>query len=177
MDRSRLFFLLVNVVGGVGVIGSYVHGLSTHPDQAGLLWGTMPESLIPIYSGNMPFAAIGYLLTFAFLMLTPPAQLTRKGQPMLGWFTLSTLVFLLASTWWMPLCFQAIDTGDAELLKWIQLVLAVAGAAALGNFVQLLRLDTPPRPRLWRVATVGWAFLVLQCTVLDALVWPRFFGI
>lgn len=177
MDRPRLQYLAVNVLGGVGVLGSYAHGLSTHPGRGDELWGTMPEAVQPIYAANMPLAALGYLLVFAFLLLTPPSGIQREGQPLHGWFTLATLVFLLASTWWMPLCWQALDTGDPELLKWIQLVLAVAGAAALGILVQLFRLDPTPRPRLRKVATGAFCFLVLQCTVLDALVWPRFFGI
>ncbi len=177
MDRARLMYLFINVLGGVGVLGSYAHGISTHPGGGDLLWGTLPEAVRPLYTANMPFAAVGYLLTFAFVLSTPPDRLTRDGNSVTGLFSAATVFFLVASTWWMPLCFEALDTGNVEILKWIQLVLAVAGAAALGVWIQLFRLDPVPRPWLRKAAIVGQGFLVLQCTVLDALVWPRFFGI
>ena len=77
----------------------------------------------------------------------------------------------------MPLCWAALDRQDPDLLQWIQLVLMVAGATALLNLILLVRLDPTPAPRLRWAAVAGAFFLMLQCTVLDAFVWPRYFGI
>ena len=56
------------------------------------------------------------------------------------------------------------------------------GAGGLGlvfgaNFFQdaATRLTDAPHPGWRRAAVIGAGFLVLQCAVLDALVWPRFF--
>jgi len=52
---ARVPFLLVNVIGGVSVLGSYAWGIATHPETAGDLWGSIPASVIPLYTGCMPF--------------------------------------------------------------------------------------------------------------------------
>lgn len=177
MDRPRRNYLGINLIGGVAVLGSYAHGLLTHPGQGTRLWGSMPETLIPWYVGMMPLAAVGYLLAFAFLLRTPAAALTIQGQPALPQLSFTTATFLIASTWWMPLCWAALDSGNPDLLNWIQLTLMVAGASALINLIHLARLDPTPTPWLQRAAVAGMVFLVIQCTILDGFIWPRFFSI
>ena len=39
MDSARLTFAVVQVFGGVSVLGSYVHGFGQHADPS-VLWGT-----------------------------------------------------------------------------------------------------------------------------------------
>ena len=174
---ARLPFLIINVVGGVAVLGSYAHGIATHPETAGQLWGSLPEAAVPFYTGCMPFAAIGYLTVFAFLLVQKPSQVRFGRGPAYPWFMGSHAVFLLASTLWMPLCFAALDGASPGLLPWIQLVLAIAGSAALVHVVWLIRLVDSPWPRLRAAAIVGATGLMIQCTILDALVWPRFFTV
>lgn len=175
MNRDHLAYLFVNLVGGVGVLGSYGQGLLAHPGQGARLWGELPATLVPLYAGVMPFAAAGYLVTMAFLLLAPANSLSLGGRPALPRFATVTALFLLASSLWMPLCWQALDQADAGLLWPIQLVLLVAGAAALINLWMLIRLAPTARPTLHKAAIAGSAALVVQCAILDALVWPRFF--
>lgn len=177
MNRDQLTYLFVNIVGGVGVLGSYAHGLITHPGQGARLWGSVPAALVPLYAGVMPFAAVGYLATMALLLLTPPDALRLRGRPALPRFTISTAAFLLASTWWMPLCWRALDQADPSLLWPIQIVLLAAGGTALLNLWMLTQLAPTARPRLQQAAVAGSVALVVQCAVLDALVWPRFFSV
>jgi hypothetical protein len=174
---ARVPFLLVNVIGGISVLGSYAWGIATHPETAGGLWGSIPPSVVPLYTGCMPFAAVGYLTVFAFLLVQPPAQVRTARGPAFRWFLGSHAVFLLASTLWMPLCFMALDGPDPGLLPWIQAVLAVAGAAALAHVVWLTRLVDTKWPRLRWAAVIGATCLMVQCTILDALIWPRFFTV
>ena len=168
---------LVNIVGGVAVLGSYAWGIATHPETAGDLWGTIPEAVIPLYTGCMPFAAVGYLTVFAFLLVQPPAQVRMASGPAYGRFLASHAVFLFASTLWMPLCFRALDGPSPDLLSWIQGVLAVAGAAALVHVVWLWRLVDTQWPRLRWAALAGALCLMVQCTILDAIIWPRYFSV
>lgn len=174
---ARLPFLLINLVGGVAVLGSYAWGLTTHQETVGDLWGSIPEAVIPLYTGCMPFAAVGYLTVFAFLLVQSPDQVRTTSQPMYGRFLVSHAVFLAASTLWMPLCFRALDGPVPALLPWIQGVLAVAGAAALIHVVWLWRLTDTRWPRLRWAAVVGATCLMVQCTILDAIIWPRFFTV
>jgi hypothetical protein len=62
MGRPKLILLLINVLGGVAVIGSYVLGLRGG-SSADVLWGQVPESVRPVYAVSMAICVLGY---FAF---------------------------------------------------------------------------------------------------------------
>ncbi|MFT5679209.1 MAG: hypothetical protein ACI8RZ_000113 [Myxococcota bacterium] len=174
---ARLILLIINLIGGIAVLGSYVIGIVDHPEQVDLLWGTLPAGVRGVYTANMFPAAIGYLVSFGWLIAAAPDRLRLAGRPALPILSAVYAVFLASSTAWMPLCWQAIDQSDSSLLPVIQVVLALAGVASVGLLVVLARLTDPPRPRWHRAAIIGLGFLVLQCAILDALIWPQFFGV
>lgn len=174
---QRLTLLMINLIGGVAVLGSYAVGISGHPGQTDLLWGSLPEGVRGLYVANMLPAAIGYLVAFAYLMAAPPRRLQHAGAPALPALSTVYATFLVSSAAWMPLCWSALDGGREELISLIKLVLVLAGASSAGLLLLLARLSDPPWPRWWRASLLGMGFLVLQCAVLDALVWPQFFVI
>ncbi len=172
----KLLYLAVNLVGGLAVLYSYGYGITAHPGSAHELWGTIPAAWQGPYSAFMPPAAVGYLLVFGVLMATPADRLRVFGRPALPLFTANTALFLFASTLWMPLTFAALDTDNLGWFKYIQLTLAVAGACAALQVPLVAKLEGVGRG--WRrAATAGALALAWQCTVLDAIVWPRFFTV
>ena len=175
----RARYLLVNLLGGFGVLGSYVHGILTHQARAEELWGGIPREWITPYSAVMPFAAAGYLTTFAYAMRGGEGLKLPNGRPLLTPLTITTAVFLAASTAWMPLTWAVLDagrTGDSALVSGesVRAVLYVAGVAALGILVLLTRTEAEPHSRHRRWAIAGSVALAIQCAALDALVWPAF---
>ena len=77
----------------------------------------------------------------------------------------------------MPLTFAAIDGANPDLLGWIQGVLAVAGVGSIAMWVQVARI-APGKPSPFKVpALCTGAFLVIQCAILDAIIWPRYFSL
>ena len=65
MGKQKLTLLLINVIGGIAVIGSYILGLRGD-SGTDVLWGGVPDSIRPVYTVSMVLSAIGY---FAFLNL------------------------------------------------------------------------------------------------------------
>jgi len=173
---KTVIYLVLTVVGGLAVLGSYVYAWQD-ADQGELLWGTTPESVRGIYTLCMFPATLGYLVPFAYFLATPWEDLRIGGQPIFERLSSINLVFLGSATLWMPMSWAALDAGNQALFWPIQGVLAVTGASALAFTLLLARLDGPPRPRFHRAALWASCFLVWQCGVLDALVWPRFFVI
>ena len=57
MDKRRL--ALVVVIGGILVLGSYVHGIVTNPETRGDVWGGVPQAIQPLYTVSMLLAAAG----------------------------------------------------------------------------------------------------------------------
>lgn len=160
-DAAR--FIAVQVVGGVAVLGSYAVAIRDWPDTLGGLWGTIPPAVIPAYTACMPFAAVGYLLAAGWWL--------RQGEGLdrvTGWFA----AFLGASALWMPMSCAAFAAGDARLLPWIQVDLAITAVASLVVLAETWRAASG---RWGRAAVVGWALLCGQTVVLDALIWPRYF--
>ncbi len=150
---------VVNVLGGVGVLGSYAWGILTQDDPS-RLWGSIPEGVRPIYSMCMPFAAVGYLTVLAWAHRNPDPRMVGAMSAMLA-----------ASTAWMPLSFAALN--NAALLPLVQAVLAVTAASSLAMGV--LVFQGPSSSLRW-AALLGIAAFSWQTVVMDALIWPRFFG-
>ena len=172
----KVTLFMINLIGGVSVLGGYVHGLQTHVATRHLLWGEIPVQYQGIYTLHMAPATIGYLITFYFLMKTPDLHFTNR-RPALPVFSVLYFIFLLSASLWMPLSFQALDSNDPGLFPAIQAVLAITGIAALAIIVALTRLKKPASTSLYKAALAGSCFLFIQCGILDALIWPRFFTI
>jgi hypothetical protein len=174
MDKQKLIFLLVNLLGGIAVIGSYVLGLRAHPGQTEALWGGVPAGIRPFYAINMLFAAAGYLAIFFILLLRVDSSATIGKLPF--WtLNLVYLFILVPSALWMSLTFSVAD--GYTLGRWVAVVsvLALTGLASIGLLVSVISL-TPrlPAPLFW-VTVIGGIFLVLQTAVLDGIVWTAYY--
>jgi hypothetical protein len=174
-DVSRLAAL--NAVGGACVLASYAWGFLARSDAVGALWGGVPEALRPLYTLNMLLAAGGYFLFTNFILFRLPPDATRVagGFGYRIFHTLYALV-LFPSALWMPLTFALVDHPSTWLFWLVRLDLALVAVGSLGLLVALLTLREP-RPAPGRaLAAIGLAPFCIQTAVLDAVIWPAFFG-
>ena len=65
MTDNTIFFL-VNLIGGILVLTSYVWGIINFPFHRNLLWGDIGSNLKKIIISSMFTGAIGYLFTFVW---------------------------------------------------------------------------------------------------------------
>ena len=73
--------LWINLLGGAAVLGSYAHGLATHPEGGEALWGGVLPQLRPLYTAGMLLAALGYLaFTYFLLVHLDPAKARSRAQ-------------------------------------------------------------------------------------------------
>ena len=63
MTSSQVMLLIVMLMGGIGVIGSYVQGLIAHPGSVSVLWGKIKGPFRSVYTVSMLLSALSY---FAF---------------------------------------------------------------------------------------------------------------
>jgi len=176
LDATRRRFLIILVVGGAAVLGSYVHGIATHPETRNEVWGSVPESLKPLYTVSMFTAAAGWMLFTSYLFFRlPPAQTRIAGGLDYRAFVVLQAVALVGSALWMPLTFLYLDAPSAGLWWLIRIDLLGVGLAALGIIAALAVAE--PRPAsVWRaLALLGSVLFAFQTLVLDALVWPAYF--
>lgn len=174
--RAPRSLLWLNLLGGSAVLGSYVHGLASHPLTRGGLWGGVPESLRPLYTVSMLLAAAGYFAFsfFVFFRLDPPR--TRVfGRFGFGAFHALYALILLPSALWLPLTFAMLEAPSGALWTAIRVTLALVGLGSLGLVAALASARPPDAPIARAVAVAGALLFSFQTAVLDAWVWPAYF--
>ena len=178
MHPKKWLMLLINIIGGVAVLGSYALGILTHPNASQMLWGEVPESIRPYYTANMLLAAIGYFAFIYFILFRlNPVKTRVAGRFGFGLFTALFAWILIPSALWMPLTFLAVERSSLALVWAVRIVLWLVGLASLALFYAILKVE--PRQPLWaqRVALVGSTTFCIQTAFLDAIVWTFFFRI
>jgi hypothetical protein len=175
MSPEKWILLAVNVLGGSAVIGSYVHGVLTHPGRVKELWGGVPHGFINFYTLSMLLAAAGYFCFVYFILfrLNPGDTLLNGG---LNYNTFSCIfaLILIPSALWMPLTVAMLANPAAGLWIAIRVTLALVGLGALAMIAALLLLDNHSKDLSYWLALAGSVFFAIQTSVLDALVWPSY---
>lgn len=170
-------FVIINVIGGCAVLGSYAHGFAADPQLVPQLWGGVPEAVRPYYTANMFLAAAGYLIAFAYILRRlSPAERAVGGTPLyerLNWLYAAAL---FCAALWMPLSLAMLKAPDAALWWCVRAVLLVTGGAAVAilALVVQLRQHGAAGAFFW-LSVAGLGAFVLQTAVLDALIWPALF--
>ncbi len=177
MHRKSWNLALINIIGGIAVISSYVHGLLTTEARAGALWGGVPEELQSFYTISMLCAAAGYFpFTYFFVRCVDPDDSRFAGGTGFTLVSVCYVAILAASSFWLPMTTQMSRSPSTFLWILIRLDLAVVALGTIG----LIVAATTIQPRTFRPVTriaalVGLAFFAVQTVLLDAIVWPAYF--
>ncbi len=178
MHPARRSLLWLNVLGGIAVLGSYVHGLASNPLTRGAVWGDVPEALRPFYTINMFLAAAGYFAfsSFVFRRLDPARTRIAGGFGFKAFHVLYAMI-LIPSALWLPLTFAMLDAPSPWLWLAIRIDLALVALGALGLMAAIASAQPHSAPGRRRLALLGALFFCLQTALLDALIWPAYFPV
>jgi hypothetical protein len=173
MSTPQLMLLVVMLMGGLGVIGSYAQGLISHPGSIKVLWGKISGPFRTIYFISMLLSALGYF-AFAYYLLFRVDPATALVTDTLGFevFFAAITGMLLFSSLWMPFTYSYVDKPNKGTWLMIRVVLFLVALSSCALVWALLSLHdkTPPGP-YW-VAVVGAGYFALHTTMLDAFLWP-----
>jgi hypothetical protein len=176
LHPQKRAMLWINGLGGIAVLGSYAHGILTHPLTRGDAWGGVPAALEPLYTLNMLLAAAGYFLfTYFVFFRLDPDRVRVSSRSGFGAFNTLYALIMISAALWMPLTFAMLEAPGTGLWIAIRGVLAITGLASVGLFVAIASVRPHEAPLARRLALVGCAAFCLQTAVLDALVWPFYF--
>lgn len=174
MHPQKKTWLAINVVGGIAVLGSYVHGLAVHPDTRQMLWGTAPEELQAVYNVTMLLAALGYFFfSYVFVVRTEPDHF-RIGAFGFGFLNVCYALIMVTSALWMPLTFAYFDNPSPALWLLIRMDLLAVGVGAIGLLIALFSMKPRATGLSGVLALLGLLLFALQTAFLDAIVWPQF---
>jgi hypothetical protein len=175
LDKKWLL-MVINIIGGIAVLGSYAHGFLTHPGGVDVLWGSVPANIRALYTTNMLLAASGYFAFTLFIFFYLPASGARIGGSFgFGTFNIIYAGILIPSALWMPLTYLTMEQSSLGLLWLVRLILAVVGIASIGLLLALWKVE--PRKPQWsyRMALIGAIFFCIQTVLLDAIIWASSF--
>jgi hypothetical protein len=176
MAEQKIWFLVINALGGVAVIASYAAGLISHPNTEQLLWGRITPALKSVYLVSMPLAAVSYLLFLYFIVFHLDAETVQvwgfNGFLVLDIIFMAILVF---SAFWMPLTYKLIETQWSGWWFYIRLVLFAVGLASLALLCSLLVINQKEPAWSYWLAVAGAAMFFIQTGILDAFIWPALF--
>jgi hypothetical protein len=168
--------MLINIIGGSVVIGSYIWGFRTTPDASQILWGSVPLRIRLLYTMGMFLAAGGYFAFLNFILLKLKAETTglfyRYGY---GVLNLIFVGILIPSALWMPLSLAYLNHPASIVLWAVRLVLWLVALSSLALLAALMTVQ--PRQPKWAhvLAIIGSAAFCFQTVLLDAIVWVAFF--
>jgi hypothetical protein len=176
MYAQKRLLIVIILIGGMAVLGSYILGALTIPDAGQILWGGVPQGIRSFITVNMFLAAAGYFaFTYFILFCLDPVKTQVTSRFGFGLFNALYTAILIPSALWLPLTFLAVKQSSSALGGAARLDLGIAAIASLGLFAALLVVK-PSRP-LWahRLSLIGCVFFCIQTVILDAIVWGIFF--
>ena len=178
MHPKKSLLLIINLLGGAAVLGSYAYGIRTHANAMDILWGGVPASIRPFYTPGMVLAAAGYFAFIYFILFRLNPAATRVGDRFgFGTFNALFAAILIPSALWMPLTFAAVAVASVALLWIVRLALAAVGLASLSLLVALLNVEPRQPPWAYWLAVIGCVAFCLQTAVLDMIVWSAYFTV
>jgi len=176
MHADHRSLLILNVLGGIAVLGSYVLGIATHPETSSQVWGNVPEAIRPLYTVNMFLAAAGYFaFSFFVFFRLDPDRARLPGERSFRAFHVLYALILIPSALWMPLTFAMLDAPSAPLWAAIRLVLLLVGIGSLGMIAAVAMARPAVAPVARGIAIAGTIPFAIQTALLDALIWPAYF--
>ena len=176
MATQQIILLIINIIGGAAVIGSYIFGLRGQSGGANVLWGGVPENIRPVYTVSMIISALSYFafLYYIFFRLEP-GQISIAGVSGFTMFYIIFLFILMVSAFWMPLTNMYVSNPGSGIWIWIRIVLAVVGLASIALFVALLTLQGKVPGTAYWLAVAGSGYFAFHTAILDAIVWAALF--
>jgi hypothetical protein len=168
--------VVINLLGGAAVLGSYAWGFRTLPDASAALWGGVPPVIRPLYTACMFLAAGGYFLFTYYILFDLPANETRIAG---GWgyslFNFLYAAILVPSALWLPMTSALLGAFNPAGRRIVQADLWIVALASLALLLALISAEPRSHPAARRRAIVGCALFCLQTVVLDAIVWSLLF--
>jgi hypothetical protein len=176
MRTEQIILLIINILGGAAVIGSYILGLKGQTGGANVLWGNVPTNIRPIYTVSMILSALGYFafLYYIFFRLNP-AQVSIAGVSGFTMFYVIFLGILIASAFWMPLTNMYVGNPSTGIWIVVRTVLAIVGLASIALVWALLTLQGRVPGIAYGLAVVGSGYFAFHTAILDAIVWAALF--
>jgi hypothetical protein len=173
MDTQQIFLLVINVIGGAAVIGSYIQGIRNKPGATDRLWGGVPKAIRPVYGISMLLSALGYFAFIYFLLFkVVPDNVQLAGSLGFNLFYIIFVGMLVPSAFWMPLTNKMAENPRTSTWVWVRIVLILVGLSSCALYWALLSIQEGNVSVVYWLAVAGSGYFAFHTAVLDMIIWP-----
>jgi len=159
--------LATNIILGSILIYSYYYLASKNEGAVEKLWGNIKGNVRNLYKISILLAGIGYIYMLYFLVFK-----VKNNRELLNKILIFQVILIVISMLWMPITINYIQNKNAYLKSLIILIVFIVGIAALGNAINIYKLDIPSKNRNGKIlALTGAGYLFFQTFVMDFLSW------
>ena len=176
MGTQQLILLVINIIGGITVIGSYIFGIRAQSGGANALWGGVPANIRPVYGISMVLAALGYFAFIYFILFElVPDEVLIAGRFGFSLFYTIFLIILIPSALWMPLTNVYVGNPSKGIRIGVRTILALVGLASIALVWAILSLETKTPSVPYWLAVIGSGYFAFHTAVLDGIIWSALF--
>jgi len=175
MHARKKTWLAINAIGGAAVLGSYVHGITTHPETRNALWGTIPAEMQAVYGVTMWLAAGGYFFFSYYFLVRTDAEQVRFGRFGFGLINALYALIMVTSALWMPLTFAYLENPTPGAWVLVRAALLLVAVGTIGLIIALFTMKPRAEGVAGVLALLGLLLFAVQTAFLDPIVWPQFF--
>jgi len=170
--RIQTQFLLINIIGGIAVLGGYVIALINHPETRNELWGGVPENLRLWITIFMFISAFGYCFAMYYLIFDEGLFLNFFwGKFDYKLIKILLTIFLLTAALWIHTAFIYIESGSKLYWNFVQLELWLTGVSAFLIMIGIATAIGVKNSNLHLYSILGLSAISFHCLVLDAFLW------
>ncbi len=170
--RIQTQFLLINIIGGIAVLGGYVIALINHPETRNELWGGVPENLRFWITIFMFISAFGYCFAMYYLIFDEGLFLNFFwGKFDYKLIKILLIIFLLTAALWIHTAFIYIESGSKLYWNFVQLELWLTGISAFLIMIGIATAIGVKNSNLHLYSILGLSAISFHCLALDAFLW------
>jgi hypothetical protein len=159
--------LVTNIILGAILLFSYYYLASKNPGEIDKLWGNIKGDVRNLYKVSIILAGIGYVYMLYFLVFK-----VKNNRELLNKILLFQIILIVISMLWMPISLNYLTNKHVYSKFLIIFIVFIVGIAALGNAVNIYKLDVPSKNKTGKImALTGAGYLFFQTFVMDFLSW------
>lgn len=170
--RIQNQLLLINIIGGISVLGGYVIALMNHPKNRNELWGGVPEELKPWITSFMFVSALGYCIAMYYLIFQDGLKLNfMRGNFDHRFILTLVVIFLVSASMWIHTTFIYLGSPSKLVWRYVQAELWITGLSIFLIMISVITANGVKNHALHLASIIGLGAITFHCLFLDALLW------
>lgn len=173
MEQSTNF-LLVNIIGGILVISSYLWGYINYPFHRNLLWGNIGLNLQKVFVLSMLFGMLGYFVSgFWFWKIINHENFVFGNNYDFQIIITSFSLFLGISALWMPMAIKSVISKNELYISISKLILIIVAILSLFILYSIVTSNDIESNIISgkNIAIIGWTILSIHTVIFDCVIW------